>query len=163
MKDGLQWYEVDTKLLQAEIQAMQRKCPEATYGYLPDRRMFWKIPITITVDGREKNWLFLSVYDSDHPGRYFGSSIKVYPLKPSYQEMCEMVKASEVEPKHVAHVLRDGEGSVYLSLVQPEDVMESHQKEFVASAAFFVNRIERYVHMFEHGLLDQKIWDMYQH
>lgn len=59
----------------------------------------------------------LLVYDADHPKVRYGSSIKVYPVKPSIDKLQSIVnRLPGVSPKYISHILVDGSGNRYLSV-----------------------------------------------
>ena len=151
-----QWYETNPALQQAEIQAMLAFHPGATYGFLPDGRMYWQVRIRPDVLGKRKDWTFLAVYDADHPQKRWGGSVKFYPVKPNFEEMKALVEASSVTPKTIPHVLHDTENQVYLCS-QHRDIVEAGDK--VLSASGCLRNVIYWVNMFEWGLLDQAIWD----
>ena len=154
-----QWYEENPALQQAEIQAMLAFHPTAKYGFLNDGRMYWQIRIRPDILGERKDWTFLAVYDSDHPQRRWGGSVKFYPVSPNYEEMKARVERSSVEPKHIPHMLHDDENQLYLCS-QHRDLVEAGR--MVTSASTCLRNVIYWVNMFEWGLLDQAIWSEFQ-
>lgn len=72
------------------------------------------------------------------------ASIKVYPVKPNYEEMKKMVDNSNVMPKIIPHLLLDNNCSqIYLS-ISPFD--------FDMSATTALAKAMRWVTVFELGL-----------
>ena len=76
-----QWYKKSPELYQMEIDAMKTVCPKASYGFLDTGQMYWKVPY----HGKERKWLLLIVYDSEHPHQ--GRSTRCYPIVPNYEEL----------------------------------------------------------------------------
>lgn len=159
-----QWYEADPALQAAEVRAMRDIKPDARWGYLPNGNMYWQLGIDpVNVLGQRRHWAFLAVYDPDHPQKRWGGSVKYYPVRPNYQEMCEMVGRSHVTPKHVPHTLRDDDGQIYLC-TQDRSLIEADRGPGgrVTTAATGLRFAMRWVNVFELGLLDQKTWSMFQ-
>ena len=159
MSDTPQWYETDHKLMQAEIEAMAACCPEATHGFLPDGRMYWRLPVSIDVEGSRRTWLLLGIYRADHPSWRYGGSFQVYPVSPSYEEMRQMVEASPAKGRSIPHVLRDGEGNVFLSIIHPNVLDARRSQRLIASAASYLEPIRRWICFFEGGLRDPSAWE----
>lgn len=76
-------------------------------------RMYWIIILRPVIFGEEKEWTLLAVYDSDHPHKKWGGSVKIYPVRPNYNEMQEMVNNASVSPKGVSHLLNDNDRNIY--------------------------------------------------
>lgn len=159
-----EWYVENPDLQRAEIAAMQDIQPGAQYGYLPNGKMYWQLSIhPVNALGRRRDWTFLAVYDSDHPQQRWGGSVKFYPVKPNYEDMCKLVERSRVTPKRIPHLLRDNENQVYMCTQDRTKIQAGHKKgEEVATAATGLRLAMRWVNVFELGLIDQKTWDMFQ-
>lgn len=132
---------------------MAETMPNAIHGFLPNGNMYWIIEPHPIIGGQRKDWTLLAVYDSDHPHRRWGGSIKFYPVKPNYDEMLKMVNHSKVTPDSIPYLLRDETNQIYISTVNPEQI--------VINATTALANAMRWITMFEHGLTNQKIWSVF--
>ena len=156
-----QWYEKFPEIQAAEINAMKKISPSATWGYLNNGSMYWKIHIRPTcADGVKRDWIFLAVYDSNHPHKDWGGSVKFYPVSPNYDEMMERVNASNVSPKTIPHLLLDKNKNIYMCTQHRDNILDDINKRFT-SAATCLRFAMRWVNVFELGLLDQITWDKF--
>ena len=151
----LQWYEEHCKFIELEIEAMKRFYPDATYGFLPDKRMYWKVKICPFIRGERKEWMVLAVYSSDYPSK---DSFRFYPVSPSYSEMTEIVRLSEVTPKIVPHLFRDNNQLICFDIASANDVLSKNGVESVVPG---IARVARWIYHFEIGLGDPKVWKMF--
>lgn len=160
-----QWYESNPDLQRAEIAAMAETKPDATWGYLPNGKMYWQIHLRpVNAKGEARDWILLGVYDEDHPQQRWGGSVKFYPVSPNYDEMMELVNHSNVTPKRIPHLLRDNDGQVYMCSQDRTRIQSGHNKgELVTTAATGLRFAMRWINIFELGLIDQKTWTMFQH
>ena len=158
MSDVQHWYEADSSLMRAEIEAMRQLCPDATHDFLPDGRMCWSIPVVVDFMGTRKRWLVLAVYREDHPSTRFGGSIDFYPLSPSFEEMRRMVDDAGIERTVIPHTYRDGAGRVCLSLETLEHSRATNRGT-IASAASYIEQLKLWITSFELGLLDKDSWE----
>lgn len=143
-----QWYKKSPELYQMEIDAMKTVCPKASYGFLDTGQMYWKVPY----HGKERKWLLLIVYDSEHPHQ--GRSIRCYPIVPNYEELKKLVLGSNVIPKIVPHCSIGNEGLYYLET-------EKGDVSITRSATTEVSRAFRWITYFEYGIQDQRIWELW--
>ena len=159
-----QWYELHPDLQLAEIAAMHIIQPGAQHSFLPNGKMCWPLSIhPVNVRGERRDWTFLAVYDSDHPQQRWGGSVKFYPVKPSYEDMCKLVKRSSVTPKTIPHLLRDDTRQIYMCTQDRARIDDGQKKgERVTTAAAGLRFAMRWVNIFELGIIDQKTWTMFQ-
>jgi hypothetical protein len=159
-----QWYETNPDLQRAEIVAMADTKPDATWGYLPNGKMYWTINLRpVNAKGEARNWVLLGVYDEDHPQQRWGGSVKFYPVSPNYDEMMELVRKSSVTPKRIPHLLRDNDGQVYMCSQDRNRIEAGHNRgDRVTTAATGLRFAMRWINVFELGLIDQKTWDLFQ-
>lgn len=152
----LQWYEENCKLFELEIEAMKRFYPDATYGFLPDKRMYW----SVNVHPADKEWRLLCIYDCNHPSWKYGYSIKVYPEKPNCAEMIHMIESANVTPIHLPHILRDENDWMFFSL-DTRTMMQNRSRWTLPTAAVMVNLAVRWINGFEEALMDQSAWSTF--
>lgn len=161
---GKQWYETNPDLQRAEIVAMKDIKPDATWGYLPNGKMYWQISLRpVNAKGQARNWTLLGVYDEDHPQQRWGGSVKFYPVSPNYEEMMKLVEQSSVTPKHIPHLLRDESGQIYMCSQDRNLIQAGHNTgDVVTTAATGLRFAMRWINVFELGLIDQKTWTLFQ-
>jgi len=99
------------------------------------------------------------VYDDDHPQKGWGGSVKVYPVKPNFNEMLAMVNRSSVTPKTIPHMVRDNDQQLYMC-TQHRDNIRIDERCF--SAAEGLRYAMRWITVFELGLIDQITWSKFQ-
>lgn len=158
-----QWYQANPQLQKAEIKAMADIHPDAKMGYMPNGKMYWTVRLHPVVCGKRKDWTLLAVYDSDHPQKRWGGSVKFYPVKPNYSEMMQMVNNSFVTPKSIPHLLTDEDNQIYMCTQDKENIKDGHHKgELVTTAAACLRFAMRWITVFELGLIDQKTWSLFQ-
>lgn len=150
----VQWYESNKQLFDEEVRYMTAVMPTATYGFLKNGNMYWNIVVKPIVAGERKNWMLLAVYDPDYRQGNRGGAIKFYPIKPSYDEMTEMVQDSPVTPKTIPHLMCDENYNIHISYVDSK-------RTVIINAATALAQIMRWIAVFELGLLDQKIWTLF--
>ena len=147
-----QWYKKDPFLQKAEILAMKRQFPNAVYGYLPDGRMYWQVKVNSV---SEEVWHLLAVYNSDHPN---GNSVRVYPIKPNFDEIKQMVDEANVHPKIIPHTLRDPDACVYFSLTNVSLLQRACEREILSAVVYIKNALY-WITCFQIGLSNQNVWD----
>ncbi|MDR0839712.1 MAG: hypothetical protein LBN99_08765 [Oscillospiraceae bacterium] len=155
-----QWYNTNRRLLEAEIAAMEDFIPnprQRKRGFLEDGKMYWQVAVGPKVAGRQRTWVLLMVYDSDHPQVRWGGSVKVYPVSPNINEMQQLVNNSRITPKTIPHLL-SGPGGLYMCSAHTSDV---HAGEQITSAAQCLRFAMRWINVFELGLRDQKTWTLF--
>lgn len=141
----------------SEIKAMKTICPKATYGYLPNGRMYWLFEIN--------TWKLLAVYSEtfpclDHAKNNFGERIRVYSVKSNYNEMWQMVKCSNVTPKTIIpHLCRDDDNQIYLGIrnrnyiyIIPESIFNGE------SIIDYYEMTKMYIECFDSCLNNQSKW-----
>lgn len=148
-----QWYKEDKGLFEAEIKAMHLFFPNASYGFLPNGDMYWKVDI----QPNGKNWTLLAVYDSDHPQQKTKYSIKVYPVTPNYNELKREVEALNPKSNFIPHILMDKNNQAYFSLALPEDVYNNSNRTI--SASTLIQRAKRWVILYEYAVQDKMKWN----
>lgn len=158
-----QWYELNPQLQKVEVKAMKDIHPDARLSFLPNGQMAWTIRLRPVVCGQRKDWTLLAVYDSDHPQRRWGGSVKIYPVQPNYQEMQQMVRAAGCMPATIPHLLRDSDGQPYLCTQDQSNIHAGHhQGEKVTTAAACLRFAMRWITVFELGLIDPETWSLFQ-
>lgn len=158
----MEWYQSNPQLQEIEIITMNELYPDAKLGYLPNGRMYWIIIIHPVIFGEEKEWTLLAVYDSDHPHKKWGGSVKIYPVRPNYNEMQEMVNKSSVSPKGVPHLMDDDDNQIYLasSTICNREEYKS-EDELATLAVTQIRYALRWITIFEVGLVEQKVWSVF--
>ena len=151
-----QWYEINPELQESEIKSMESFPYNKKMGYLPNGQMYWTVNFCPIVCGQRKDWTLLAVYDSNYSKTRTSCLVKIYPVKPSYEEMKRMVEASSITPKVVPHVLTDMYGQVFLS------ALYRHDPPREITCVLCLYDAMRWVIAFELGLVDQKTWTIFQ-
>ena len=111
------WYERLPELLVAEKEAMEQHFPQFKLQTLSDGRLYW----VGSVNPRGEYggvWTLMAIYQHDHPNNKsaFGSSVRIYPIKPSLEELHRALD----EP--IPHVLVDSDGNYYMCTSRKSDV-----------------------------------------
>ena len=122
-----QWYEKDPSLLAAEKAAMARCFPYFQLEKLPDGRLAWTGTLTpgiwkgFNADENDlsarQTWEVMAVYENNHPVQKMGSSVKVFLLTPSMDQIIQRIGWTP------HHVLRDHDSDLlYLCTARAEDI-----------------------------------------
>lgn len=119
------------------------------------------IILSPVIFGEEKEWTLLAVYDSDHPHK--GASVRVYPVKPNYNEMMQMLDVSSVTPKDsIPNLFRDNGDYFFLDTLSFRDEEDNKNKgKVIRTAAYHIRLAIRWIKIFEVGLLEQKVWSAF--
>ena len=186
-----QWYEKNPDLLTAEKAAMYDfQGKKAKFCILKDGRACWMVssrPLVASINkcanctmqnckkrcvaqnanakgSMCRKYDLLLVYDNDHPQARYGSSVKAYPLNPTVNQLQDIVnRTSGVSPKNIPHLLRDGNGELYLCSADTRDVSTSlDSKGGITSAATSLRFALRWINIFELGLIDPETWGKFQ-
>lgn len=156
-KSRSQWYIDNPEFQKKEIVSVKNCFPYAKYGFLPDGRMYWLLPVHPDFNNNKRQWMIKIVYDRNHPERKIGGSIRVYIINPCYSEIMEMIEKATIIPKSIPHCIMDSEGfriDVFWEQVP-------FQLQIVKSATSAIFRAFRWITIFELGLKDQKIWSLF--
>lgn len=164
-----QWYISNPELLNAEKAAMYDfQGNRASFSILRDGRACWRVHCQPVIARRPKSacraYDIALIYDEDHPNVRYGSSVKAYLLKPTIQDLQEIVNRTPgVYPKNIPHLLRDQNNELYLCSADKSDVSASlDSKKGVTSAATSLRFALRWINIFELGLLDPITWGKFQ-
>lgn len=186
-----QWYEKNPDLFTAEKAAMYDfQGKKARFCILKDGRACWMVSSRPLVASMNKcanctmqnckkrcvaqnanakgsmcrKYDLLLVYDNDHPQARYGSSVKAYLLNPTVDQLQDIVnRTSGVSPKNIPHLLRDGNGELYLCSADTRDVSTSlDSKGGITSAATSLRFALRWINIFELGLIDPVTWGKFQ-
>ena len=164
-----QWYEKNPDLLTAEKAAMYDfQGKKARFCILKDGRACWMVHCQPSIAGRDKRYCraydIALIYDNDHPQARYGSSVKAYLLNPTIDQLQDIVnRTSGVSPKNIPHLLRDGNGELYLCSADTRDVSTSvDSKGGITSAATSLRFALRWINIFELGLIDPETWGKFQ-
>ena len=114
----LQWYERDPMLLEAEKAAMNRDFPQFSLIKLSDGRLAWTGKVSLNVMGNN-SWHLMAVYQPNHPEQRMGSSVYVYLVEPSIEDLIEQLGWRP------HHLLRDSNNRNYLCTTEAEYVKAS--------------------------------------
>jgi len=109
-----QWYDNDPELLEGEKKAMEKAFPYFNLFKLPDGRLAWQGELQIGVLGDNK-WEVAAVYNNNHPEARMGSSVKVFLMNPSIDDL---IANTGWRPTH----LLNSEDGVYLCTANAEDI-----------------------------------------
>ena len=164
-----QWYEKNPDLLTAEKAAMYDfQGKKARFCILKDGRACWMVHCQPSIAGRDKRFCraydIALIYDNDHPQARYGSSVKAYLLNPTVDQLQDIVnRTSGVAPKNIPHLLRDGNGELYLCSADTRDVSTSLDSAGgITSAATSLRFALRWINIFELGLIDPVTWGKFQ-
>lgn len=110
------WYENDPDLLRAEKLAMAQHFPNFKLQKLSDGRLYWVGEVN-PLGAAGGTWTLMAIYEHDHPNnkRLFGSSVRVYSVKPDLNELSKAVG-------DLPHVLRDSKNQLYICTARQRDV-----------------------------------------
>ena len=154
-----QWYNKNRALFRTEVLTMRQAHPDASFGFFKETgNMYWTIKMKISQTGFANEWTFVLIYDKDHPhNRDYGGSIKVFPIKPSMEDLKRM--ASEHNRPGVPHLIRHETHGTYLCTRRTEDVADgttavSSARQVAAWAADWA------IH-FEVGIRDKRVWNQW--
>ena len=155
-----QWYKKNPDLLSKEVVFMRKKHPKAKYGFYPTSGdMFWRIELKVG-QGLQP-WTVLLRYDKDHPNNnHYGGSIKVIPMKPSFEEIQR--QAQKAGRRGVPHILTAKNGSEeyrYLCTREPSDVYSGEQ--IVSSAVMVAAWAAEWAAAFQLGLKRKDVWNKF--
>jgi hypothetical protein len=159
-KFAIQWYENEKKWLEFEHKEMKKAYPQAELIMLKDDRLCWNITFSgiLDADGNRHTWSFMLIYDSDHPhNRDYGGSIKVYPIRPSIDELVMM--AQSAGRGNVPHIILDNFGNQALCTRPKEDVPVNDDK--VLSAITVATWTASWATHFQMGLTNYRIWEKF--
>ena len=156
-----QWYHLDEKLYNEEIKGMRWFFPQAKCGFFKSTgAMWWAVDVIDKAKQKNKVWRLLIVYDQNHPLNQRvrkQSSVKVYPIKPSYSEIHDMMSGWSTEEQICAgfRFFRDDNGA-YLD-IGPTDAnpLPNGNGEVILSAAGAALRAKNWIDLFEHSLFDE--------
>lgn len=164
-----QWYEKNPDLLTAEKAAMYDfQGKKARFCILKDGRACWMVHCQPSIAGRDKRYCraydIALIYDNDHPQARYGSSVKAYLLKPTVDQLQDIVnRTSGVTPKNIPHLLKDGNGELYLCSVDTRNVSTSLDSAGgITSAATSLRFALKWINIFELGLIDPVTWGKFQ-
>ena len=152
-----QWYINDPNFRAREIAAVQSFSPNAKFGFLPDSRMYWLIPVSPVINNNKQRWMIKIIYDQNHPERKIGGSIRVYIINPQYTEIMEMIKEATISPKVIPHCIMDSEGL----LIDIFWERNQTQYQIVKSATSAICGAFRWISVFNLGLKDQETWTLF--
>ena len=161
-----QWYETNKDLYNAEIAAMRKEFnnPNLQPKFMDDGRMYWVVTAKPNL-GREyttMKYKLLLVYDADHPKVRYGSSVKVYPVNPSINELQSYVnRLPSVTPKNIPHTLVDSTGARYLCTADTTNVSDDITRG-ITSAVTSYRFAFRWLTIFELGIRDPATWAKFQ-
>ena len=148
-----QWYENNPELLEAEIAAMQRFFPQFELKKLNDGRLYWEGSVEPGIYeskfGVKKTYYLMAVYQQNHPHQQMGSSVYVYPVLPSVEEISR--ELYEKTGKNPSHLLKDSDGNLYLCTATTDSVKVG---ETVTTAASVMAWAIKWLTAFELVLTD---------
>ncbi len=112
---GFYWYERYPDIYEGEIKAMKKYFPSFKLEKLNDGRLSWIGQLNPS--GKDGGvWALQVIYDNDHPrSDRYGGSVRVYSIAPDLNELFEAAG-------RLPHVLRDGNGNLYMCTARMEDL-----------------------------------------
>lgn len=153
-----QWYQNDRNLMNAEINLMSQKYPDAKVFFLKDGRMAWTNTANIKIGNKNYPWTFTLIYDSTHPNNVtYGGSVKSYLASPTISEL--QSRATKAGRGAIPHLRRDTYNNTFLCTNASGDVSDG--KKEVSTAVTFMNWAISWAYHYEMGLLDQQCWDKF--
>ena len=166
-----QWYETNKDLYNAEVAAMRREfnSPNLKPKFLSDGRMYWVVNTKPNLGCDESGnpyktmtYKLLLVYDADHPKVRYGSSVKVYPIKPTIDDLQRIVnRLPGVTPKNIPHTLIDSDGIRYLCTADTRNVSADISRG-ITSAVTSYRFAYRWLSIFELGIRNPEAWARFQ-
>ena len=166
-----QWYETNKELYNAEVAAMRREfnSPNLKPKFLSDGRMYWVVNTKPNLGCDESGnpyktmtYKLLLVYDADHPKVRYGSSVKVYPIKPTIDDLQRIVnRLPGVTPKNIPHTLIDSDGIRYLCTADTRNVSADISRG-ITSAVTSYRFAYRWLSIFELGIRNPEAWARFQ-
>ena len=164
-----QWYVERPDLMSMEIKAMRDFQGEnAKLGYFNDGRAYWLVECQPSIAGKRRamcrKYTILMVYDKNHPHSAHGSSVKAYFLKPTIEDLQEIVNRTPgVSPKNIPHLIRDGNSELYMCSIDQNDTSgDKNSRIGITSAATSLRAAFKWINVFELGLIDPDTWSLFQ-
>ena len=155
-----QWYKKKPDLLFSEVAFMRERHPQAKYGFYPTSGdMFWKLELKVG-QGLQP-WTVVLRYEKDHPNNNnFGGSIKVIPIKPTFEEIQQ--QARDAGRSGVPHILSVKNGSEeYRCLCTPVK-SDVYSGVMVATSAVMVAAwAAEWAAYFQLGLKRKDVWNKF--
>ena len=109
---AIQWYQSNPDLLEAEKMVMRQKFPDFTLEEVGDGRLAWVGKLNLGIYESKTHvpmeYNIMAIYMSNHPHQQMGSSVRIYPLLPSVDELIEKCGFRPY------HLLRDANEDLYL-------------------------------------------------
>ncbi len=161
-----QWYKRNPDLLLAEKAAMYDFMGnKAKFKILGDGRACWQVNIRPVIAGKDKkdcrSYDLALIYDNDHPKVRYGSSVRAYFLKPTVEDLLEIVNRSpNVNPKTIPHLFTDDNGERYMCSADKKNVSDDLTTG-ITSAATSLRYAMRWINIFELGLIDPTTWELF--
>ena len=153
-----QWYQRNRGLMNAEIDMMLRKYPDAKVSFLKDGRMAWTNTANIKIGDIKHPWVFTLIYDTTHPNNAtYGGSVKVYLVSPTIPEL--QARAAKANRGFIPHLRRDAYNNIFLCTNAADDVSDGRKE--ISTALTFMNWAISWGYHFEMGLLDQQCWNVF--
>lgn len=116
-----QWYEENHELFETEKAAMEMlaKDDDKELKYLDDGRAYWIVGFNSRLSGDK--FTVALVYPMNHPYGTEIPDIRVYPLKPSYEEMLEKMNDASGRKDHsLPYSMRESSGLYALAICNPK-------------------------------------------
>jgi hypothetical protein len=152
---SLYWYERDSELLQAELEAMNHFFPQFRPDRLSDGRMSWLGSLVSDIPGSRRIWHLQLVYDHDHPhGDDYGGSISVFPIEPDLAALREQLD----EP--IPHTLRHGDNGPLSICTVAADAFR-HGPDHSSTAASALAWASKWIAAFELWMLGDLSTDQF--
>lgn len=111
-----QWYQREPQRLELETQLMRQTFPQFQRTTLRDGRLAWSGFLSPNLWERGFQWHLLAVYNNDHPQAVMGSSVRIFLIKPSFEELVQTLQWTP------SHVIPDPIDGYYLCTTRAEDV-----------------------------------------
>ena len=163
-----QWYQDNPKLLMLEREAMRKfQGDRAKFGIRKkDGKAYWDIKCRPIIPGKKlsecRTYTIRMLYDSDHPKKRYGTSVRAYLKKPTIEQLQDIVnKSRNVSPKRIPHLIKDEENNLFLCSADTANVSDDYNSG-VTSAATSLRYALRWIIIFELGLMDPETWNLFQ-
>ena len=134
----MQWYENNPLLYEREKKRMLDKYPNAKEIKLKNGNLAWQVTMKLSGSGEVRAWTFLLVYKKDFPESADCDSIRIVPLRPSYEELkkrlTDAIGGDSVDISGVPYCIRTPDGVTCLSVKKPKEEMEQSAVRYALAA-----------------------------
>ncbi len=150
-----QWYEINPELLEIEKIAMSKAFPHFKLEKLDDGHLCWVGDITLhfylsDIEDK-KEFTVMVIYQNNHPQHCMGSTVRVYPLLPDYDDLCNkwgfhmIPLRPESNPyAFCSQILRDSDDNLFIGTW-----INNRSEEYIRTAAAELRMFECWLQISE--------------